>query len=147
MNSIKYIYQKHRAIVKYFFYSCISTVLDAITVRILFHTFELDLVLANTLGVVLGFIVSYLLSSKSVFNVDVGIASFAVFFGTFLLGLVIANVLIDNTYCLVIGHIPEILAFWLGKLASIVIPFFIMYYLRKFLYAKLRERIKDEDTI
>ncbi len=137
---IRKIFRKYKGMIKYFAYSCLSTIIDVVIVRVLFGVCAMELVLANTIGVVCGFVVSYLLSAKSVFGVNVGVASFAVFFGTFILGLFMANWLIESTFLLANGPLSETLAFWLSKGVSVVVPFFIMYYIRKFLYAKLRER-------
>ena len=139
MKSVKLFYNKYNSIIKYFTYSCISTLADVLIVRTLFYFFNVSIVLSNTIGVVCGFIISYILSSKRIFNAEVGMTSFLIYFGTFILGLILSNFIIDKTYCITIRYLPEKAAFWNGKCVSVVIPFFVMYYIRKKSMNKLTE--------
>jgi hypothetical protein len=94
----------------------------------------INIVAANTIGVTLGSILHYLLSSKSVFNSEYGISGFAIYFITFLFGLLLADVLIyiGNTY--LFNTFTDNLNFLLSKSLSVGAPFFFLYFLRKHLY-------------
>ena len=138
--SIKNLYYKFNKILKYFFFSVLSTILDVIIVWIAFHIFNISLTLSNTLGVLSGFFVSYFLSIKTVFNTQHDISSFAIYILTSLIGLVFANYLISAAYAFSIPYCPEWFAFLFSKGVSIVFPFFIMYFMRKYLYILLNNR-------
>ena len=101
---------------------------------------DLDLVMSNTIGVVTGFIVSYLLSTESVFDTKLGIAGFLVFFGTFIFGLLLADFLIVVSNDFTSPHFPQSIAFILSKGVSVALPFFVLYFLRKYLYSLLHKK-------
>jgi putative flippase GtrA len=103
------------------------------------------LVTANTTGVISGFFVSYFLSLKTVFGACHGIGSFAIYVFTSGIGLVLANFLIATTYAFFITYFPEWFAFLLSKGFSIVVPFFVMYFMRKYLYIWLNKRRESHE--
>lgn len=137
---IKNLYKKFSKLFNYFFFSVLSTILDVIIVWVTFHICRIDLTVSNTLGVVSGFFVSYFLSIKTVFNTRHGISSFIIYILTSLIGLITANYLISTAYALSAPYCPELFAFLLSKGISIVFPFFIMYFMRKYLYIWLNNR-------
>lgn len=137
---MKQLMLRFEKIIKYFLFSALSTLLDVAVVWVLLNALGLDLVLSNTVGVVAGFVLSYLLSSKAVFDTELGLAGFLIFFGTFLVGLVAADVLISVTHSLVSPYTPEWFSFLFSKGVSIVIPFFGLYFSRKWLYGLLRKK-------
>ena len=142
--------KEHKAFVYYVLISVFVTVLDiavSLSSETLFWPlfFKTDKNLCeqfgNALGVVIGFIVQYFLCSKKVYNRK-DIRSFLIFLGTFLIGFALAQGIIyvirdvilrqnDLPWTVPIVNMPIRLAFWLAKFASIVIPFFVMYFLRK----------------
>ncbi len=131
---------KYKKIMKYLSYSILSTILDVIVVWITFHMIGIHLAAANTLGILAGFILSYILSIKTVFDTQHSSGAFTIYFLTSVLGTILANYLITTTYDLSIIYVPEWFAFFLSKGVSIILPFFIMYFIRKFLYTKLNKR-------
>lgn len=139
MNLLK----KYERIIKYFFFSVLSTILDTCVVWLTFSIFQIDLVIANTLGVVSGFFVSYFLSMKSVFDTKKNFSSLFIYIITSLIGLLIANGLISITYTETITYFPKWFSFICSKGVSIVVPFFIMYFMRKYLYLYINKR-KDK---
>ncbi len=128
----------------YLFYSVISTVVDSAIVWILVRNDLIGLVAANTIGVVAGFIVHYALSLKSVFKTEHGTGSFLVYFATVLGGLALANGLIYWSYEYAFAAAGEEMRLIASKGVSIVIPFFIMYYVRKYLFARLQRKREEE---
>ncbi len=134
------IYSKLPRIMKYLLLSMLSTFLDTSIVWILLKWCNIDIVVSNTAGVIAGFILHYFLSSRTVFDTKYGLVGFTVYFGTFLFGLIIADIIIYQGYDRMIPLAGESLAFLLSKGISIVIPFFIMYYSRLFLYNLLKNR-------
>jgi len=80
-----------------------------------------------------------ILSSKKVFNTEYGAKGFIIYLVTFVLGLFIANFLIYVSYKFIFQRLNDDLNLLLSKGISVVLPFFFLYYLRKFLYEKLDE--------
>lgn len=136
--------KRYAMILSYLSHSVLSTLLDTAIVWLLLRGTELDIVPANTCGVVAGFVLGFLLDIKRTFRTNYSPAAFAVYFGTFLLGLALANVLISSTYDAVSGVLPQTLAFLVSKGVSIVVPFFAMYFVRKFAYAAIERRNRGE---
>ena len=124
-------------LIRYLSYSVIITVLDITAVYITNRVLGLSLITSNTFGVILGFIVHYILSSKKVFNTAYGAIGFIIYFGTFILGLFIANFLIYVSYEFIFQDLNTDVNLLLSKGVSVVLPFFFLYYFRMFLYKKL----------
>lgn len=140
MDFVKKMLHKFHKLFEYLFYSILSTILDVAIVWALYNKAGLNITLANTVGVVAGFLLGYVLASKRVFEADYGMASFLIYFGTFLGGLVLADVLITVTHRALVQSCPEWFAFLVSKGVSVVVPFFAMYLARKLLYARLRRK-------
>ena len=87
MRWVQAIWHRFEKIIRYLFCSIISTVFDVAIVWCLYHLAGVSLVVANTVGVVAGFLISYVLSARQVFETRYDAASFAIFFATFLMGL------------------------------------------------------------
>ena len=87
-------------------------------------------VIANTIGVVTGFIIQYFLTSRKVYN-SRNMRTFVIFLLTFLLGLVLANLIVFVSRGYLFHGSDGALAFLVSKGLSIVLPFFVMYFIRK----------------
>ena len=94
----------------------------------LYNKAGLNITLANTIGVVAGFLLGYVLASKRVFEANYSMPSFLIYFGTFLGGLVLADVLITVTHRSLITSCPEWFAFLVSKGVSVVVPFFAIHF-------------------
>ena len=125
------------AILRYFLISCLATVVDVALVWLLYKRMGYPVIPANTAGVVTGFLVSYLLSARYVFRAASGVRGFSVFFGTFLGGLVLADALIYWGEAVLFAGIPSPWHFFSSKGLSIVVPFFLMYFVRRAIYGYL----------
>ncbi len=145
MDSIQKIYDKYREFIQYFTFSVIATLVDVTTVWILFHSFSIGLGFSNTIGVTLGFILNFFLSVKFVFQTRYGVLSFLIYLVTFLIGLVVADFAIVQSYAFAIQWVSKELAFLFGKGVSLVLPFFFIYFIRKKLYACLNQRNQSEE--
>ncbi|MCD2346181.1 GtrA family protein [Clostridium guangxiense] len=128
-------------ILKYLFYSTIVTVIDFFVVWALTNFLNVNLIYANTIAVILGFIIHYILASKSVFNTGYGIKGFTVYILTFILGLICADVLIYVSYEYLFYFMENNIKLLLSKGVSIVGPFFIMYFIRKYAYKILNKKV------
>ena len=142
MEIVKLIVKGKLAIANYFFYSVIVSIVDTGIVWALVRFSTVHLVTANTIGVVTGFLLHYILASKSVFDTEYGITGFIVYLGTFLFGLTFANWLIYVSYHYVFPAYAVDLRILLSKAVSIGVPFFAMYYIRKYLFLMLNRKLK-----
>ena len=135
---------KFPPLMKYLYYSILVTILDVAVVWLLYRYFNINIVISNTVGVVAGFLLHYILASKSVFNSEYGILGFIIYLGTFLFGLAMANGLIYLGKYYLFCSLSVNINFLFSKGLSIVAPFFVLYYLRKFLYGLIRvEKYED----
>jgi len=87
------------------------------------------LVVANTTGIVTGFVIQYVLTSKFVYHKQ-NKKAFFVFFGTFLFALVLANSIVVFSRTILFEGSEELYPFLISKGLSIAIPFFLNYFLR-----------------
>lgn len=128
MGHITTIVKKHALFIKYFLTSATVTLLDILVSRVSEHF--VSEVMANTLGVIMGFVVQYILCSKKVFKKS-GTRTFIIFLTTWLLGLLCADLIVYVVRVLLFDSKTDIIYFFIGKGASIAIPFFITYFIRK----------------
>lgn len=139
IERIKGVYHKLPPIGKYLLFSILVTVVDAALSWGLSMRMGVGLTVANTIGVVVGQVLHYALSSGAVFDMEYGATGAVIYFSTFLLGLALANFIIATVFTLV-AFLPKDLAFLAAKGCSIVVPFFALYFLRKFLYSLVKRR-------
>ena len=131
MEIVKFIkaqMQSHKAFLLYGIISAFVTIVDVATCRIC--EIWIPLVVANTVGVVIGFILQYFLTTRHVYNKN-NIKSFIVFLWTFFVGLIFANLIVYVFRTFVFNGHDSNIAFLISKGFSIVLPFFLMYFLRK----------------
>jgi putative flippase GtrA len=131
---------------RYLLYSIFVTIIDTLIVWILYRVIGVNVVVSNTTGVVIGFIIHYLLSSKSVFDTDLGIPGFIIYLLTFLIGLALADWLIYAGETKLFQSLPVTLSFLSSKGLSIVLPFFFLYFLRKLSFNLLSKYIKAQNN-
>lgn len=129
MTWVREYIKQHRAFVIYLTISVAVTLVD-VTVSRVGEFFISNLVVTNTLGVVIGFIIQYFLTARHVYNSQ-NIRTLVIFFATFLMGLVLANGIVYLSREFLFHNSESFWAFAVSKGFSIVIPFFFMYYLRK----------------
>lgn len=118
----------HKSFLLYGIISVFVTLVDVATCRIC--EIRISSVAANTVGVVTGFIIQYFLTARHVYNKN-NIKSFIVFLWTFLIGLIVANTIVYVFRTFIFNGADSNLAFLTSKGFSIVLPFFLMYFLRK----------------
>ncbi|MEG0875321.1 MAG: hypothetical protein RSB05_00170 [Clostridiales bacterium] len=122
---------------KYTTFSLIATALDFSVVWAITFLLHGDIVFANTIGSLSGFFLHYFLASKTVFNTEYGAIGFVIYLSTFLLGMIIGNIIIYYTYHWLLTIILTAFAFIISKILSVSIPFFIVYYLRMLIFKRL----------
>ena len=121
-------YSSHKSFYRYLFISILVTGLDIVTSRAceIFTT----IIIANSIGIITGFIVQYFLTAQYVYHKK-NIGTFIKFLLTFLLGFTLANVIVYVCRILIFSESTSLIAFMISKGLSIVIPFFVMYFIRK----------------
>lgn len=112
-------------IVKYFIISCLATGIDFSISYLLYEKATLNYIIAANLGIITGFILQYFLAIKYIFKNNGFATSFTVYVLTFILGILLANSTIWVSFQLIE------LSFAVSKGLSIIIPFFLMYFIRK----------------
>lgn len=137
MKLIKSLFKKYNTIIKYGLYSVLVMIIDIFVVYILKNKFNINIVSANTAGVITGAVVQYFFVTENVFKKNLNFKTLIVFFSTFALGLFLADLTIYISYNSLLKEVTEQWAFLLSKGFSIVIPFFIMYFIRKYAYDKI----------
>ncbi|MDF2590922.1 MAG: rane protein [Clostridia bacterium] len=112
-------------IAKYFLISCLASVLDLGISNYLYNTTRINYLIACNLGIALGFLFQYFTGMKYVFKGGNRPKTFLIYIGTFALGLLLANTTIWTSY-----NILQ-LSFFYSKMMSMLVPFFITYFIRK----------------
>lgn len=140
---MKQLFKRFSILIRYGINSIVTTVVDTAIVWILVKM-GISIVAANTTGVIVGFLLGYVLTAAYVFQAAKGKMGFVIYFGTFLIGLVLADYLIWLGNTRLFTAFSESVNFLLSKGLSIVVPFFVMYFLRKILYGILEKRTNRE---
>ena len=140
---MKQLFKRFSILIRYGINSIVTTVVDTAIVWILVKM-GISIVAANTTGVIVGFLLGYVLTAAYVFQAAKGKMGFVIYFGTFLIGLVLADYLIWLGNTRLFATFSESVNFLLSKGLSIVVPFFVMYFLRKILYGILEKRTNRE---
>lgn len=146
MNYLRQLLNIKIPMVNYLLYSIIVAAIDTLIVWFTVRFLMANLLVANTIGIVAGFLIHYFLSSKKVFDTDYGIAGFTIYLATFIIGLFFANVIIYIGFTYIFNWFEIDLRILLSKGLSIVIPFFVLYYIRKYLFERLNKR-KGESSV
>ncbi len=125
------IIKKYSKIIKYGMFSVLSLIVDTTVFVILFNYVDMSLIVSNTTAMCIGFVVQFVLASKRVFGVDINVKTLAVYVLTTLIGFAIANITIYISFFYVFENKDLV-----SKFASVVVPFFVMYFLRKYIFNK-----------
>ena len=127
-EKIKQWIKAHRSFVIYFLISVFVTLVDIVVSRV--SERFVDIVIANTIGVVTGFVIQYFLCTRKIYAGS-SVKTAVIFFVTWLFGLGLANLIVYVVRVLIFHNSEGIIYYLIGKGASIVIPFFILYFIRK----------------
>ena len=121
-------YEQIKKLMFYFTFSCISAVIDFAVSSALFNLLSIHYIIASTIGIIAGFIIHFIMSSKAVFKVSIDTKSFSTYLLTFLIGLILANAVLYISFGIVK------LNFIISKVLSMGLPFFAIYFLRTIAY-------------
>lgn len=138
---LKELYKKYNMIIKYFLCSVSSSIIDFAILYVLKGVFD-EIVVANTISIIVSSIFHYIVTSNYVFKVKKNIYSIVIYVVTFFIGLSIQNFVIWVTYTKLFVTLIEndMILTLLSKVLSLGASFIITYMLRKFLNARLKKK-------
>lgn len=110
---------------KYLIISCLASVIDFTISYLLYNVTNLNYLLACNVGIVSGFIFQCITCMKYIFNMADLVSSLVIYICTFILGIALADATMWISFD--IFH----LYFFICKLLSMMVPFFITYLIRK----------------
>ncbi|WP_427340117.1 GtrA family protein [Caloranaerobacter sp. DY30410] len=128
IGKVNKLYNELIDIIKYFSISFLTLIIDFLVTLNMFYILKLNYILSNIFGNFTGFLIHFFLSIKFVFKLKINFYSFLIYFLTFVLGLILANLTIWFSYE------KMNFTFEISKFLSIIVPFLFTYYLRKFTY-------------
>ena len=109
---------------------------------------EKSIVYANTAAILISSILHFVLTSKLVFRVRMNVSSAVVYIVTFFIGLGIQNGVIWLTYEKLLPHVihNDTILTLFCKALSLAASFFITYFIRSKLNARLKAREETKDA-
>lgn len=139
MTFISKLLKKHLDVMKYILISGLTAVIEALVGLIFINLFSLSAVVSNTVGTIVGAIVHYIFVTKKVFVKKIGIYSVLIYLFTFVLGLVLQNLVVWGIFKLTVNTFGKNLSYLIAKAIALVVSFIILYGVRKILYSKIPE--------
>ena len=108
-------------IVKYIFVSLFTAAIEAVIGFLLMNDKGFHIIGANTFSILIGSTIHYLLISKKVFNKDYNLYTIIIYLSTFILGIVLQNIVIFYSYNQILTFFSPYLRYAGSKFLSIVI--------------------------
>ena len=140
MEKIRSLIEKYSQVIKYFIISCGTAVIELCIGLMLINLLHLSEVVSNTAGILIGSAIHYVCVTKKVFDRSVDIRTVVIYISTFLLGMLIQNGVVWAVCRLLDGVVGKSIGYMVSKVASLAVSFFVLYGVRKFLYAKVTPR-------
>lgn len=131
--TVKVLINKHRQLISYGLITVFISLVDIIIVKVLLNL-SMKIWLANTVGVIAGSILQYILTIKYTFGVKHSKEKLLIHGITFAIGLLLADIIIHYSYTFLLTLYSKNISFLLAKALSMVGTFFITFFLRKKLY-------------
>lgn len=132
---IKKLIKDHFTLVKYMLAAFTGSVLNFITAYIFYIVVGLDIIVANSIGLIVGFLWTFI-ASKIVFHKQRTLRGFVVYLGTFVLGMVMANLVIKYAAEFFGRFLSKRISFMISKVLSGFLPFLSNYIIRKRVFKK-----------
>lgn len=136
MEVVKSLFRKHKDIFWYFLCSVASFLFEIIIGWVLLQFLQRQIVVANTVTVALGAILHYFLTLALVFRKKNTRKTILIYIITFLFGLMLQNLIIGLFYNQFLLGWVEMWRYLVSKAFSVAIPFFALFYIRRFLNKK-----------
>lgn len=131
--SIKDLIKKYQTILTYMAAAFTGSVLNFITAYLLYIVGDFEIVKANSVGLVVGFLWTFI-ASKVVFHKEYSVKGFIVYLGTFFLAMFLANLVIKYASMFFGQFLSKRLSFMIAKVLSGALPFITNYVIRKLFF-------------
>ena len=145
MEKIRSLIEKYSQVIKYFIISCGTAVIELCIGLLLINLLHLSEVVSNTAGILIGSAIHYVCVTKKVFDRSVDIRTVVIYISTFLLGMLIQNGVVWAVCRLLDGVVGKTIGYTASRVASLAVSFFVLYGVRKFLYAKVTPRVNKDN--
>ena len=129
-----------RSLTVYLACSILTAGIEYVLGWLLLQAFPQALIATNTVAILASSAVHYALTTKFAFGVKHNVSNAAVYAITFVLGLLLQNVILWLFYDIVLAGMTQIVRYTISKSLSLGIPFFLMYYIRKTLNEVIARR-------
>ena len=143
VEKIKSLLVKYKKIISYILTSCLTAAIELAIGLVMIDVFSFSSVAANTVGVIIGSLIHYLLVTKKVFIKKTDLRTALIYIATFLIGMGIQNLVVYFADRALKAHLGTELSFAVSKGMSLVVSFVVMYQLRKKLYSLLGRDINE----
>lgn len=121
-------------ILKYLMCSIFTMLLETIIGLIIIIIVDLDVVFINSISIMLGATVHYLLISKKVFHNKIEIYTVIKYILSFIIGLFLQNLVLSVFYGHILVMYNDNIRFIVSKVMSVGISFVVTYFIRKNLF-------------
>jgi putative flippase GtrA len=95
-----------------------------------------DIVITNTIAILISSIIHYLITLKLVFRQKNTMGNVIIYVATFVFGILLQDFIIALFYNYIFVDAGEFIRYAISKILSLGIPFLVIYLLRSFLYKK-----------
>ena len=141
---MKQLINRFLPIIKYVCFSGMTAVIESIISLLLINLCGLSEVPANTVGIIIGATIHYLCVTRGVFNGKVNWKTVSVYVSTFIMGMLLQNFVVWVVVKVIGDSLNENLRYLIAKACSLVVSFFLMYFIRKLGYRMVSESDNKE---
>jgi hypothetical protein len=138
MIIIKKIWSKVESISIYFVISVAVAIIEVIIGWRLILIVPDKIILTNTITVIVSAVLHYFLTLTIVFKKKNTYKSLLVYIGTFFVGIILQDSVIWLFYTVLLTMLSDFWQYLVSKAFSLGIPFFAIYYMRSYLYKKIK---------
>lgn len=137
---MKKIIEKYRSVLSYLAFSVMCAGIETAIGLLVLNFLCSSALVSNIIATLIGSVVHYLCVTKKSFDANVSLSTFLVYAGTFVLGLIVQNIVVWLVNGMLIDLCGKNYAFILAKGFSLVISFFLLYGVRKMLYRMVERK-------
>lgn len=134
--------KKHKGFIIYLVTSLFIATFESVSGIFLVANTNMPILIANTISIVLGTIIHYILVNKSVFKASTSKKTFTVFLSTSIASILLQNALVWIIVRSLSSSISENTRYSIAKVISLIIAFFAVYFIRKLCYFIIRDKDK-----
>lgn len=133
------LYEQYKMLIKYIVITGAVAVVETIIGYSLKEFCSMSIVYANTISIIIGYVIHYIAISKKVFYSEINKYTVLAYLITFIVGTVLQNAVLKICYeAMLLLEWYDGIKYTFSKFVSLVLPFGITYQLRKWLLTKCR---------